>query len=120
MKISRRRSCGLFSEHRGFCEDPVSLSIQASGKCNLSILFKSPKPFHILNNDGFFDINSLKTALNVISGRLGHIMCSGISPEIITGGNFTKPKDLLYIEYPFPRYQSAKCEVYYQIQDEDS
>lgn len=116
MLITRTKSVGLLSKEFG--EEPLSLFLQAEGHCVLNIVFKRPFKFDIIR-DGNIDSDTLIYTLKFITGQLGHIFCSGISPINVENASCTLPKSLMEIPYPFTRYQSTKCEVFYECPNDN-
>ncbi|KAK3770371.1 hypothetical protein RRG08_028269 [Elysia crispata] len=113
MTIYRDKLLGVF----GPALEPVTLTIDPSGRCLVSILFKPVQRVSLVsgNTEGL-DILSLLEVLRMIAGK-GFLFCPGIPEKVLVGKVCGK-----YIEChraPFKRYQSPQCPVYYKMRTEE-
>ncbi|GFO40258.1 hypothetical protein PoB_006676300 [Plakobranchus ocellatus] len=112
MTVYRDRLLGVF----GAAVEPITLTIDPSGRCLVSVLFKPAQRVSLVSgNTGGLDILSLLAVLRMIAGK-GFLFCPGIPQKILTGKACGR-----YIEShraPFKRFQSPRCPVYYQMPTE--
>ncbi|RUS75695.1 hypothetical protein EGW08_016537 [Elysia chlorotica] len=109
MTIYRDKLLGMF----GPALEPVTLTIDPSGRCLVSILFKPVQRVSLKsgNTEGL-NIKSLLELLRMIAGK-DFFFCPGIPEKILVGkvcGRFVE-----YHRAPFKRYQSPQCPVYYKM-----
>lgn len=116
LMVTRKRAIGLFSSHDS---EPITVIIKEDGSCIVCIIFKEPETFSILSEDDSINVILLKDLLLKLTGRLGHVFCPGVNPSKLEGStDFTKPKSLVKIDFPCLRYQSSRCEIFYQSRTE--
>lgn len=94
-------------------EEPVSITIECDGTLTFHILFKSSETCQIFSENKLNE-DLLILKLDKLSSVGNHVFCSGIMLK--TGvEEFVKPPNLVFLNYPSDRYQSAKCLMYYKV-----